>query len=845
MKKEIRRRLAVSFYNLSARQGILPTMNTFQKQRLRINYFFVALLLVLAHASNLQAEPIKCEFELGTEFGALLDEHKLSDLLQSDFINEHPYLAMNGPQRMLAAVLSAGVEQRRSPNGLGTVNYYKLFSEGGPLTNGRKIIARLTEIEQVVSYLKEKARGTTHGKFVPLLEGGAATGKTEFAEIWQEALANLSRNSPEHYVYTFEFVGLDKITGLEKLFKNLKSYASPIYENPLALLPKEARNKLVLKAKEKVLELSGVQPRPSFNLTTNSTGLRDAIIQHYALIAKKEGKKFTGKDAFAALDKHVKLKRVVWGGAERSLPIIGYQGDDVDWGNLVGTPNLLVQTLQGQGHYLSYDLNGLITQGNGSMITLDELFRNGKDMMEAMHDLFWSSKIGVNGVPEIPLDMFILAATNTENVEASLNDNGRRAMMSRIKRIPFGWLTSPHDVAHVQLLMIQVGSGEKVEGLPSPLQMKELKTIGSSDAETDGEERQHSWQDADLKKLFPAYEGIGARKGPDRRYALSIQRGDERVHVAPHTFLYMSSIASLSRMSFDAQGAHGLGDGFKVINTNVYRNRAARLRWKLGKEQPTEAHLGELIRLSKLQKEGSFGIGSRPFGKWVKKCLDAAESAGNSRTLTPQLARSVLLTMLDGEELEIESNEDRLYYKKLIELADRHFLFPEVQADVVAAAASNSAVAKKHYEEFIQESLALSRDPDAKKYTDLATSQVKTIDMKRRIAVQELYLKDNGRPIDVSQIAQILSFSKVSGKDEADESLLAAVNSYLAGNIFTNVASLQGVLDFEETGDGNEGTRETADQIRNYMINHLGYNAASYAAALQIANEMKNRGELN
>src|SRR5690606_27403128 len=97
-----------------------------------------------------------------------------------------PLTAMNGAQRMLAFVLSKGVERRRVAFYPEPVEVYPFLTDGLKETGGFRVEGNWKPATEVVSFMRAQAEGDRSGRTVPLLFGPGGTGKSEFRTVLEK-----------------------------------------------------------------------------------------------------------------------------------------------------------------------------------------------------------------------------------------------------------------------------------------------------------------------------------------------------------------------------------------------------------------------------------------------------------------------------------------------------------------------------------------------------------------------------------------------------------------------------------------------------------------------------------
>src|SRR3989338_45800 len=376
-----------------------------------------------------------------------------------------------------------------------------------------------------------------------------------------------------------------------------------------------------------------------------------------------------------SLAKHIDIRRLVFD-SRSSAPVVDAQPRDVDWGGLVASPNPILRAAKGPGHEMAWHLDGRLPKANGSFLFLDELLRNPKDFRDTMLRVLESRRLTIGGMPAIPLDAWMLAASNRETVAELKSDGGNFAFLDRTRVIPFNWSTRPHEVEKLLLLFAQ-----------KQMDVHQQK-LGRKVAEAG--KPAEAWQEepSNLNLLFPLSEPGKLFQGPDHRYKLWVNRQGQRIHVSPHVLLFMGQVLSSTRIAVDPEAAKKVldaADPLKIINSAIFRNPVARLKVYMGEERPVDSQLMELQELSIRLQEGSFGISSRDGETWLETALAEAAKPANGGCLTPHVAIVTFRQLLDQGTLQFPNEEARVRWATLMQAMANAFLVRDLQKDIDAA----------------------------------------------------------------------------------------------------------------------------------------------------------------
>ncbi|HED53806.1 MAG TPA: serine protein kinase [Phycisphaerales bacterium] len=159
-----------------------------------------------------------------------------------DLCRQNPGLARNAYQRLYDAILSAGSES------------YKLFKRdcvryhffSDPIDNGAEAVFGLDfALMQLVDFLRSAAEGYGTDKRILLLHGPVGSAKSTIARMLKKGLEAYSRTD-EGALYSFSWLLDDKcevspMAGNPHEAERSCAYPSPMHQDPLMLIPREAR----------------------------------------------------------------------------------------------------------------------------------------------------------------------------------------------------------------------------------------------------------------------------------------------------------------------------------------------------------------------------------------------------------------------------------------------------------------------------------------------------------------------------------------------------------------------------------------------------------------------------
>ena len=163
-----------------------------------------------------------------------------------DICDREPWVLRNAYQRLFDAVLASGWER------------YKLFKKecvryhffSDPFDDGADGIYGLDfALMQLVDFLRSAAEGYGTDKRILLLHGPVGSSKSTIARLLKKGIEAYSR-TPEGALYSFSWLLDDRCEvapqeGNPKEARRDHAFASPMHEEPLVLVPREARRALL------------------------------------------------------------------------------------------------------------------------------------------------------------------------------------------------------------------------------------------------------------------------------------------------------------------------------------------------------------------------------------------------------------------------------------------------------------------------------------------------------------------------------------------------------------------------------------------------------------------------
>lgn len=767
------------------------------------------------------------------ELALELESHKLTDLLDPNPATNlavlHPSVVMNAAQRAKAWLhYKKPYYTPVAPYFLTPVRVFPVLSDGVPEANGKRLIGQYLPAEAFGNYIDRAAAGDGSSSKMPLFVGPPGTAKTEFLNILNALANTLQTRVPDYFNYSYEWRGLEAVPELKPIVVAFGSeeqggqyhfpLACPLGDSPFVLLPEKAQEKLIALATPRVRSLIGLAPTPWRPMCPHCQYVANKVLAYEARTLGKAN--LTVKETVEALSKYVHITRRVIGRGGK-VPKIDAQGKDVDYAGLFVSPNPLVKSIAGPDNPFSYFLNGKIAGMHGGIGCFDEYWRNDPALRDALLELVENKIISRGGSVALPLDMVVVGASNSESVAKAIETQQARAQRDRTSPHPMPYSLVPHEVAKTALHM---KNSKQLEALP-------LAVAADAPAPTPGP--------VSLDELFPmAKSGIPA-EGSDRRFKLWVKDGDRRVHLSPHTLLYMSEVTAATRFNIDIEQAAKLGN--KMAASSIFRSPIQRLKVLMGKLPATPSELRELEEISEHLGEGNSGVSMRDSANiWLTASIAEALKPGNGDCLTPSLARRVFIKLLREGAIQCPSFEKQVEWTKLADEIAFKLLLPAIDEDVELATGGADGRAEAVYDEVRAEIEALDDDPNAREYRG-AEDEVRSINHERLEAIRTMFREEHGRPLASDFLVKFHASPAANrGVVRRHDGLMTVIRRYLAEAARKSVGSAE-LARVLASGSGDATTREFADRVQHAMVHKLGYCERCMRGAFDLQADMQRR----
>ncbi|MDD9951052.1 MAG: hypothetical protein OXT67_05750 [Zetaproteobacteria bacterium] len=774
------------------------------------------------------------------------EEIGLQTIIENDyqFLKEHPTNMLSAAQNIYAMIMKGGVDQVRTFRTTEPVTAYKSLSTPQAENKGRMIVGQYEPIASLVAAIKSQATGNRSGSKVPLLVGTHGTGKSEFAQVMANIMEHYSKNDPEYYYHeiVWRMDQLKEIPLFEKYYSHRgeSRMPSPLHASPVSLLPEEYQNEIIQVANDYLSEKGWDFSASMMLLDPLSARIREEILLHYASAQEdpqvsqflqsigyqahpgETVRQFTPQEELTILSKFAYARRIVMDSQE-TMPIIDAQGDEPRYSELFMSTDPLINFLSGNpSNPLSKVYNGQILKGSRNLVFFDELFRNSEQFRNILLGVLESRRIAYGSGAAVPFDAVILAASNTSSINKVSKDADSHAQLDRMISIPFEWPTEPNDIARIMIYL-------------SKAKNFKAQVLGN-ESETPKDFK------GDLNDLFPpvnVYNMDPHSVFPSGKYRLYFGKSIDdpnAVVVMPHTLEFMAQFIAATRMKTDPQEALKLGGAEQIINRDIFCNPIDRIKYFTHKKTgiPDSAQI-DLCRITKRLKEGSTGLGARASGDWLTASIQEAQKPENKNTLTPIIARKVLIGFADDHRVGQNIGEFQ-EWGLLMDQVLRSILIPTLQEDFYLAL-NGGARTEEIYDEIMAEMLEINRNPDASMF--VTRNNVETrIDRARLAEIAKKFEEQKGMKLNFQHLSdfhirQIRNMSRGASPIIKNQDLLGAISAYLAEAAGKQVSLNEILQDVQREGSYHSNSPSGLPGIGARLFK-LGYNEHSTTVLIEI-----------
>jgi hypothetical protein len=742
-----------------------------------------------------------------------------ADLAENPAV-KFPFLVMNSAERAAALIYSTPPQRSRDPLfKRRPVEIFPTLSGVLPEAENRGVVGQEGPIAAVVQFIVAKANGQNVGKS-PGLPGPAGTGKTEFLVALDKLQKNLPKKRPVYREYTYVWKDLDKIPSLALL--RVPALVSPqIPRSPFTLLRSDVQNEIFGEV------LPEIRGRHKFTVSTgwtepepHSVFYLTALFHHYFPkyrlgtgsiddLSREEYLWFLGK-----LNEHVVIVPRASVVAESKEPLmIRAQPLEANLTRIFASPNMRNAANLGANHPLATDYTGSFFRADGRPVGVDELYRNGPDMLNALLEVVQNGIVQTDYGQAVLTDSLVIWTSNNESITKASEDQALKASLDRAEKNHMNLLISPDQIEQIAVTR-QIGA-----------HMFEMRALESNERVP-----------YNALDIYPLPDAEGKTATAYRRYAL-YYKGNRGTLVSPLTLNYMSWLASATRMVVDVPSLRKHQSELSLVTANPsqFLDPIYRLKVILGEVDPSsDAELVELSRMHLLLNEGDQGITSRDMETWLRYVVQVSQE--KNVAITPLLADIAFQELLDSSKIKPEKHETRAQWQSLRRRIKFEMLLPRLANDVRIIISGEGEKSDRIYDEISRELIELANQPEADYVSSDAGAQKIIINKERLERIYAIYEKKNNMRFEPKFLLRTI---KGAGRASVrDAKLMEAVRQFLADED-SRTADYISAFDTYYRGETNDPTIVEQVGRSERMLSKYGYDVAAFQQAVGFVAQMR------
>ncbi|MWV39707.1 serine protein kinase PrkA [Natrialba sp. INN-245] len=354
---------------------------------------------------------------------------------------------------------------------------YQLASED-PLHDGEntfygKVIHQ--SIHEFVNKVKSGARRLGPERRIKLLLGPVGSGKSHFDKQVRQYFEDYTLRE-EGRMYTFRWTNLcDVINDQDPADDTVRS---PMNQDPLVLLPREQRQRVIDDLNERLEAPYTIQNEQA--LDPESEFYMDKLLAYY------------DDDLQQVLENHIEIIRFIADenkrqGLETFEPKDKKNQDETE---LTGDVNYSKIAIYGESDPRAFDYSGAFCNANRGIFSGEELLKLQREFLYDFLHATQEQTIKPKNNPRIDIDQVIVGRTNMPEYKDKKGDEKMEAFNDRTKRIDFPYVLSYEDEASIYQKMLNNADVPDINVEPHTLEMAGLfgvlTRIEDPDTETVG-----------------------------------------------------------------------------------------------------------------------------------------------------------------------------------------------------------------------------------------------------------------------------------------------------------------------------------------------------------------------
>ncbi|MDX1747801.1 MAG: serine protein kinase PrkA, partial [Halobacteriales archaeon] len=374
-----------------------------------------------------------------------------------DELTSDPKIARNAHQRIADMFDYYGTEYDEDA---GIVRYHLATLD--PLGDGENAFygqGTHRAIHEFVNKIKSGARGLGPEKRIKLLLGPVGSGKSDFDRQLRRYFEDYTRTEAGR-MYTFRWTNLTDVIRDQDPADDV--VRSPMNQDPLVLLPKEQRGRVIERLNE-VLEAPYTIANEQ-SLDPESAFYMDELLAAY------------DDDLQAVLENHVEVIRLLADENKRQA-IETFEPKDKknqDETELTGDVNYSKLAVYGESDPRAFDYSGAFCNANRGIFSGEELLKLQREFLYDFLHATQEQTIKPKNNPRIDIDQVIVGRTNMPEYRDKKGDEKMEAFNDRTKRIDFPYVLQYEAEAQIYRKMLRNADLPDIIVEPPTLEMAGL-----------------------------------------------------------------------------------------------------------------------------------------------------------------------------------------------------------------------------------------------------------------------------------------------------------------------------------------------------------------------------------
>jgi serine protein kinase len=317
-------------------------------------------------------------------------------------------------------------------------------------------------IHEFVNTIKSGSRGLGTEDRIKLLLGPVGSGKSHFDWLVRRYFEDYTRRE-DGRMYTFRWTNLTDV--IEDQDRRDDVVKSPMNQDPLLLLPKDERQRVIEQMNENLDAIYTIQNKQS--LDPASQFYLDALLEEY------------DNDFQKVMENHVEVIRLVADENKRQC-IETFEPKDKknqDETELTGDVNYSKMSIYGSSDPRAFDYSGAFCNANRGIFSGEELL---KLQREFLYDFLHATQEGTikpKNNPRVDIDQVLVGRTNMPEYRDKASDEKMEAFNDRTERIDYPYVLEYSAEAKIYEKQLRNADVPDINIEPHSLEMAGLFSV--------------------------------------------------------------------------------------------------------------------------------------------------------------------------------------------------------------------------------------------------------------------------------------------------------------------------------------------------------------------------------